>query len=276
MRIRHAPSLVLLLAAFLLLVPLLLLANTLTIPNKSLAPGALVKSSEHNANNIAIESWANGFISDVNLLNNGITASQKIIDGTIDLAAMGTSSVDTTKIVDGTILNADVMDGTVTEAKLDIQNVPFSGARLTYNGTKPEWVGCSSIYNMSLNPPDDIGVSVYISATDRGIGGSSSSTTEADADDTIVPLTQIGGHLRVKLSTGPAVDDTWRITLRSNSAATSLTCTVATSATTCSDTTHFPAISAGSLIDVESLVIDGGNATDDTSAGEILIAFCLS
>lgn len=39
------------------------------------------------------------------------------------------------------IVNADITDGTITEAKLDINNAPTDGYYLKYNGTagKPEW-----------------------------------------------------------------------------------------------------------------------------------------
>jgi len=54
--------------------------------------------------------------------------------------------------------------------------------------------------------------------------------------------------LRAKVDTAPGVSKSWAITLRDDGADTSLTCTISGTATTCADTTHFPAIGAGSLL----------------------------
>jgi hypothetical protein len=51
----------------------------------------------------------------------------KILDGTILAADIATDAVTTAKILDGTILAADIANAAVTNAKLDKANIPLSG-----------------------------------------------------------------------------------------------------------------------------------------------------
>jgi hypothetical protein len=69
---------------------------TLSIPN-TFVGGQTIFASQMNANFTAIRDVVNN-LDDANYANDSMTASSKIIDGTIDLAAMGTDSVDASKI----------------------------------------------------------------------------------------------------------------------------------------------------------------------------------
>jgi hypothetical protein len=107
-----------------------LASDTLNIPTVWV-DGDTLTAAKFNANSAAIEAIVNGQLSDVNIKSNGITASAKIIDETIDLAAMGANSVNSAKIVDDGIASVDILDGTVANvdvAKGATQNAVFSSA----------------------------------------------------------------------------------------------------------------------------------------------------
>jgi len=67
--------------------------STLTLPFPDFQPNTIAASGQVDANNAAIVAVVNGGLDDTNLANNGITASTKIKDGTIDAACMGTGVV---------------------------------------------------------------------------------------------------------------------------------------------------------------------------------------
>lgn len=94
------------------------LADTLTVPFKIKAPGQTIFAGHWQSNFQAIEDVVNAHIDDANIENAGITGSTKLIDGTVTLAKMATSSVNSAAILDGTILMADIADGQVSGAKI--------------------------------------------------------------------------------------------------------------------------------------------------------------
>jgi hypothetical protein len=111
-------------------------ADTLVVPNKTYSPGDTIRSSEWNANFLAIEAVVNTNLDDLNLKNDGITASDKIKDGTIDLPAMGTNSVNSANIVDDSIGSGDIGPGAVTTNEILDDTIDW--ADLDYDGTETD------------------------------------------------------------------------------------------------------------------------------------------
>jgi len=114
-----------------------LASDTLNIPN-TFSTGEVITAAKFNSNYAAIESVINGTLSDVNLKNDGITASSKIINETIDLAAMATSSVNSAKIVDESIASVDILNGTIATEDLAAKSVVnIVAATSTVSGEPP-------------------------------------------------------------------------------------------------------------------------------------------
>lgn len=65
----------------------------LTYPFPDFVPHTTAKADDIDANFAAIQTVVNGGVDDTNVTNDGITASTKIKDGTIDAAALGGQSV---------------------------------------------------------------------------------------------------------------------------------------------------------------------------------------
>lgn len=111
---------------------------TLTI-TKSYADTQVLTEADLDNIKDDIESFLNVTgLDDDNLQNAGITASSKLVDGSITAAKIGTSAVTTAKINDDAVTTAKIADSAVTAAKLAtaaINTVVPAGAILPYGGT---------------------------------------------------------------------------------------------------------------------------------------------
>ena len=79
-----------------------------------------------------------------------------------------------------------------------------------------------------------------------------SSTTEANVQ-ALSPISATFGSLNIRLSGSPGSGKSFLFTLRKNGADTTLTCTVADTNTTCSDTTHTVSMAPGDVFSVSSV-----------------------
>jgi hypothetical protein len=87
----------------------------------------------------------------------------------------------------------------------------------------------------------------------------------------LTPAALEAHQLRVEVDAAPTGSETWVVTLMDNTSATSLTCTITGSATTCTDLTHVPAIAASRKVDIKVV----GSASV-AAAGTMLVSFCMS
>lgn len=126
------------------------------------------------------------------------------------------------------------------------------------------------IQSMALNPTE---LSIrYESLVDHGDGG-----TESGENRLVVPTDMVASNLFAVIDVAPggaANDDAWGITLRDDTADTSLTCDIVGLATTCSDTTNEPIVLSGSRVTMK-VDPNAGTSQPDTST-IIHIYFCWS
>jgi len=80
------------------------------------------------------------------------------------------------------------------------------------------------------------------------------------AEDQVVAMAMTCDNLRVQVDTAPGAANSWTATVQKNGANSSLTCTIADTGTTCSDTSNSTgAIAAGDMIQLN--VAETGTAT---------------
>lgn len=110
---------------------------TLTV-TKSYSDGAVLNASDLDDIITSIETLINTTgLDDDNIQNSGITASSKLIDGTISAAKIATSAVTTAKINDAAVTTDKLADSSVTAAKLAtaaINTVVPAGCVFPYAG----------------------------------------------------------------------------------------------------------------------------------------------
>jgi hypothetical protein len=82
-----------------------------------------------------------------------------------------------------------------------------------------------------------------------GMFGFDANATEAIVQG-IMPAAGTLQNFYVFVQTAPGAGASWTLTVRKTGAATAVTCTIAGTAQTCSDTTHTAAFAAGDLISV--------------------------
>lgn len=92
--------------------------STLSIPNTAVS-GTTISSSDYNANNAAIEAWASGNIDDTNLLNDGITGSDKLKNLSVTKAKLAADSVDESKIEDDAVQAEHIQYDSIIVMPLD-------------------------------------------------------------------------------------------------------------------------------------------------------------
>lgn len=111
---------------------------TLTV-TKSYSDGAVLNASDLDDIISSIETLINTTgLDDDNIQNSGITASTKLVDGSISAAKIATSAVTTAKINDAAVTTDKIADAAVTAAKLAtaaINTVMPAGAVLPYAGS---------------------------------------------------------------------------------------------------------------------------------------------
>lgn len=132
------------------------------------------------------------------------------------------------------------------------------------DGTKNN--SCGNIISTAVNP-DEAGTNLYVSL----VSGTSPNATETSVDNYLSPGKALTvGNLSCVVDVAPGAGNSWVVVLRDDAANTTLTCTIATSATTCSDVTHFPSVAAGSKLD---LSITGVSSPD--AAAEFMCSLCV-
>jgi hypothetical protein len=112
----------------------------------------------------------------------------------------------------------------------------------------------------------------YIALADNTQG-----STEANDNNWRPPQDMMAHSLSVVVDVAPggaANDDSWVITLRDDTADTSLTCTITGLATSCTDVTHTPTIALGSEVAMKTDPSVGVSNPD--AAAKIWISFCWS
>jgi microcystin-dependent protein len=93
-------------------------ANNLSI-TKQWADGEILLESDLDYIKNDTETFVNiTGLNDDNIQNNGITGSDKLVDGSISTAKLANSAVTTAKIADGAVTTAKILDANVTYAKL--------------------------------------------------------------------------------------------------------------------------------------------------------------
>lgn len=111
---------------------------TLSI-TKSYDDGAVLTEADLDNIKNDVETFLNTTkINDDNIQNAGITASSKLVDGSVSAAKIATSAVSTAKIADEAVTTNKLADESVTAAKLAttaINTVLPAGAILPYGGT---------------------------------------------------------------------------------------------------------------------------------------------
>lgn len=106
--------------------------STLSIPN-NVQTLTTISSTAYNADTAAIEAWANGNIDDTNLLNLGITGSDKLKNASVTKAKMANDSVGAAQLEANSVIAGDIVADAVQSAAL-----AFSAAlsvALDYSGT---------------------------------------------------------------------------------------------------------------------------------------------
>lgn len=115
-----------------------LLADTLTIPYKNKSEGDTIYASHWTANFQAIEDVVND-LDDDNFRNGGITASTKLVDGSVTNAKQGDSSINSIKIEDETVESDDILDGTLALTDYGDDSIDVTKTRGLYLVTNREW-----------------------------------------------------------------------------------------------------------------------------------------
>lgn len=123
---------------------------TLTI-TKSYQDGDILFEADLDNIKDDVETFVNTTgLDDDNLQNGGITASDKIVVGTITNALMANNSVDTDEIVDDAVTEAKIIDEAITEAKMALINktLPIGSITMfhTFNSTVSiprGWMKCN-------------------------------------------------------------------------------------------------------------------------------------
>lgn len=129
--------------------------------------------------------------------------------------------------------------------------------------------GCTIVAE-AVNPTEAGGTDDYINFTDGTIG-----TTAAAEDEFIVPTEMVASRLIADVDVAPGAGDIWVVTVVDDGTATSLTCSITGTNTSCSETSFSlrPTIAAGS--DLTVLLDSSTGATDPAIAAELRVSFCL-
>lgn len=123
---------------------------------------------------------------------------------------------------------------------------------------------CTSVISARGNP-DEAGT-IYFS-----FAGTTANATETVVDDYISPALAVNVRaLACVVDAAPTAGKSWAMTVRDDAANSTLTCSIADAATTCTDTTHAPTIAAGSKL---ALAVVG--ASTPATAGEIICSLCV-
>lgn len=123
------------------------MANTLDI-TKQWNDGEILLESDLDYIKNDTETFLNSTgLNDDNIQNGGITASSKLIDGSISAGKIASNAITTAKIADGAVTTAKILDANVTYAKLAadvIATVVPSGSVWDYGGSSipSGWLLC--------------------------------------------------------------------------------------------------------------------------------------
>jgi hypothetical protein len=133
---------------------------------------------------------------------------------------------------------------------------------------------CSQVLWATVDPTEAQGTDDFLDLRDH-----SGSTTEGNEDNYLMPaVTMVVSGLACTVDVAPGAGDEWAMTIRRGTPGalgdTAVTCTIADTDTTCSDTTNSEATA---LTDALTISIDGsGGASDPTAAGDMDCRMCLS
>lgn len=235
--------------------------------------GGVIRAADFNTNFTAITTAVNGNLDDVNIKDDGITGSTKIADGTVVLANMDTDSVNSAKIVDSSIVTADISDGTVGEPDLNIADSPAVGDVLGYDDAAGhyEWFSssCASFiyghYDSSGTAPGTI---YYF-----GYGEDLRDTTASNVGVVSIPKNDMySSSLWVEINTAPGAGKTWVFTTNIEGTGTgSQSCTIADTDTSCEDTANGFLLQQG-----DRLSVNVTSTGTPASFAEIWFGMCLS
>lgn len=139
-------------------------------------------------------------------------------------------------------------------------------AQLMIAGTLPKTLSGQQWTGSSGTTAFDAAAARYMPITGFGL-----SATETDEQATIARAATIR-RLSCKVSAAPgaaASGKSYAFKLRDNVGDTTLTCTILETATTCTDTTHFPLAATGHLFDISVTPANTPNAATGTCAVEV-------
>lgn len=91
--------------------------STLSIPHDAVTL-TTISSANQVANNAAIEAWANGNIDDANLLNGGITGSDKLKSNTVTQGVMALLSIGTPELIALACTTAKIAPDAIDQSKI--------------------------------------------------------------------------------------------------------------------------------------------------------------
>jgi len=206
--------------------------STLSIPNPAVTL-TTISSSDYNGNNSAIEAWANGNIDDANLLNLGITASDKLANNSINQAKMGLLSVGTPELIALAVTNAklallavdtgQLAAGAVEREKIGDNEV----TRLTANSNtgattltgsyqtidtstlftgegKPVLIALSLQYRTSVGATGPAGIDLIVEKEEAGGGWTTLQEWLNAQSSNVVTNVEEGSIAKIKVDTAPS------------------------------------------------------------------------
>jgi hypothetical protein len=128
---------------------------------------------------------------------------------------------------------------------------------------------CLTVLAVGVNPTEASATNDFANLLDNTI-----STTEANENLFTIPIAMKAHSLRATVDVAPgAGNDPWAITLRDDSASTTLTCTIDETATSCTDAVNEPVMAAGSRLAI--LISSAGGDADPTAAALATVSLCL-
>lgn len=191
----------------------------------------------------------------------------------LDGIASGADDVNETTVTaafpisDATALVHDPSD-TSRRTRIDVGAVGASTTRTIFMPDSDVYLEPGTTYTRAVGASIGGGFNNTSILTTRWFSGDMRTvgTSEGAVDGYPLPAACSIRNLRVLLGAAPGGSTSWVITVRINGSDSAVTCSIAGTATTCSDTTHAAAASAGDVVTI-AITETGGDAAGTNDQG---------